>query len=259
MILSIDSATIFDPKRRRILLQDLSFSLPLGAKLAIIGPNGAGKSSLVRAIVGLMPMEAERFHLLGESYQPPFSEKIATQFSRKIAFVAQERQLPESMEVSLWCELARAPYHTFGYRLSLKEWELIDYYLERFQLTPFRNRNIASLSGGERQRLFVATAFIQETPLIILDEPNNFLDPKYRTLLNRSVMAEVERKRKSLIAVTHDLNGLTPFTHLLVLKEGRMLYFGAKEGWLNRENLSELYQYPFKEVKEEESGEYFYF
>lgn len=239
----------------KCLLEPLSFSLPKGAKLAIIGPNGAGKSTLMRALLGLIPAEYRAFSLAGRA----FAEYRLSERAKVMSYVAQQPHFFSETTVFEWCELSRFPYGrglSAGFRLEPEDLTAIESALATTEMLSFKNRSLSTLSGGEQQRAMLAGALAQETPVILLDEPNASLDPNTRQkqlqLLNRL-------EDKTILMITHDLNHLASvFTHVLGLSAGKLQFFGEIEQVLTAERLSDLFQYSFRVAWGEEGQRFYY-
>lgn len=230
----------------KAILSEISFQLPKGAKLAIIGANGSGKSTLLKSLLGLIPAHYDRYILNGRD----FSTLSLPARASLISYISQQ-QVPEGdITVWEWCELGR-----YGHQASSKENErVITQALEKTDSLQFAFRSVASLSGGERQRVYMAGALAQETNVIMLDEVNAALDPKHRDVMNQLIGALHE---KTIISITHDLNMLDVYTHLLALKEGKIVAYGERDEILSRALLEDVFEYPFQTLNHEGQARFF--
>lgn len=229
-----------------ILLNSISFSLPKGAKLAVIGANGSGKSTLMRALLGMIPCGYENYQLFGTD----FGDIALKDRAKLMSYIGQDVHPETGTTVWEWCELSRFPYQTS----KMINDEIIAKALEQCDGLTFADRNLEGLSGGERQRVYLAGALAQETPIVFLDEVNSALDPKYREEMNQLVLSLAE---KTVISITHDMNALEDYTHILALKAGYMMAFGKKDQVLNREILTTIFEYDFTEIWHENRARYF--
>lgn len=228
------------------LLNRISFSLPKGAKLAVIGANGSGKSTLMRGLLGMIPTAFSRYEIFGEG----FSALSLKERARLISYVGQQQTAETEITVWEWCELSRFPYAT----TQAVNAKIITDALARCDVLPFAARRLSSLSGGERQRVYLAGVLAQETPIIILDEINSAMDPKYRETMEQFIHSLTD---KTIIAVTHDMNALHHYSHILALKSGSIAAFGACERILTQKLLSEIFDYRFTEVWHADRARYF--
>jgi zinc/manganese transport system ATP-binding protein len=195
----------------RTVLSDASLTVPAGAFVGVLGPNGAGKSSLMRAILGIVPVPAGSISVFGRpvggravgrgnhdiGYMPQFHARPAPRLDGR-SFIAT------ALHGERWglpCDWRAGPHR----RHDAAE---IDRVLDLVGAAHLARRPIDHLSGGERQRLLLAQALLGRPRLLLLDEPLASLDPHHA----RDVVALVDRIRRTLgIAVlfsTHDLNPL---------------------------------------------------
>lgn len=228
------------------ILDKISFSLPKGSKLAIIGANGSGKSTLLRALLGLIPAGFTTYNLFGTS----FLNLSLRERAKMMSYISQQ-QVPEGdITAWQWCELGRYIYHDSQQVNRM----IIEKSLKASDALQFATRTLLSLSGGERQRVYMAGALAQETPIIMLDEVNAALDPKHREALKQLMIKQVE---KTIISITHDLNSLDCYTHLLALKAGKLAAFGEINTVLTPVLLAELFDYQFQMVSHNGQIRYF--
>lgn len=232
----------------KIRLNHLSLEVESGSRVAIIGPNGAGKSTTLQALLQLIPTTFDSLHYFGHK-APSLSRK---KLAKLIAYVPQTHP---NLTISVWdwCVYARFPYQKFGFFLTQEEHNTIHEILDKTALTQYKNTPLSHLSGGERQRAFIAGALCQETPIIFLDEPTNFLDPKQAHELLKLVHDISIEMNKTIISVTHDVNEVTHyFTHCLAIKNGEKLFYGQTQDVINTDNLFSLYNYRFTEATSEQ-------
>jgi iron complex transport system ATP-binding protein len=141
----------------------------------------------------------------------------------------------------------RYPYRSLFKKLGDRDREIFSAGVEQFQLGDLLGRNMQTLSGGERKKVLLASAFIQDVPLILLDEPLNFLDPGSAFRLVRMLEA-LNRNGKTIVAVSHELGHLFSLaSKLLALKNGALRYFGARA--FSPEMLRDVYQVSFQRIE----------
>ncbi len=228
------------------LLNDISFSLPKGAKLAVIGANGSGKSTLMRGLLGMIPTAFSQYEILGKN----FAALSLKERARLMSYVGQQQTADTEITVWEWCELSRFPYAT----TQAENAEMITQALKRCDVLSFAARRLSSLSGGERQRVYLAGVLAQETPIILLDEVNSAMDPKYREAMEQLIHSFTD---KTIISVTHDMNALHRYSHILALKSGSIAAFGERETVLTQALLSTVFDYGFTELWHADRARYF--
>jgi ABC-type multidrug transport system ATPase subunit len=200
-------------------LQDVSFAVEPGARVALLGPNGSGKSTLNRAVLGLLRCEGE----LRVGGRDPFAARA--ELAQRVAYVPQTApQLAASVRelVGAVCSLrdvAPARVEKIAGELELSLAELAP--------RPFR-----SLSGGMKQKLLVALALAAEPELLVLDEPTGSLDAASRARVLALVGAQASGT--TLLLCSHRLEEVRQLAgEVLVLAEGRVARRSALEDFLD--------------------------
>ncbi len=225
-------------------LKSISFSIPEKATVAIIGPNGAGKSTCLEAILGLIPAQFEKIMLYEHNIQS-LSRKSRAQL---MSYVPQVQRIPQ-VTLWEWCCYARFPYQKMGFMMSDEDIRMIENVLKQTELASYKNTRLCDLSGGERQRAYIAAALCQETPLLCLDEPSNFLDPKQSHDVMELIQNSAEAHQKTILCVTHDINQVSRyFSHCLAIKSGEIFFFGEVHNVITTDSISQLYEYSFSSI-----------
>ncbi|TDB99526.1 ABC transporter ATP-binding protein [Nonomuraea longispora] len=220
-----------------------------GEFVALVGPNGCGKSTLLRTIyralrpsAGLIRVDGDDVH--GLSWR---------ESARRTAVVAQETPSELDFTVGEVVLMGRTPYE----RVAAADAERCARALDRVGLAGAEERVYATLSGGEKQRALIARALVQETRLLLLDEPTSHLDIRHQL----EVLHLVRELGVATLAVLHDLNQAAAFCdRLYVMSAGRVLAGGPPGQVLTPELISEVYgvravrrsQLVFERLKEEQ-------
>ena len=222
-IIALDKFSIGHQKGEP-LLQNINLSINRGEMVALIGRNGTGKSTLLKSMIGLLdPLDGTC--LLDNK---PLKDYALPSLARRISFVSSQlTQLP-SLTVEELVGLGRMPYTGWMGRLKEEDRVLIKQALEEVQMAPFAGRKLDCLSDGERQRAMIARAFVQDTSLMVLDEPTAFLDiPNTFDLI--ALLSRFRDGGRSIVYSTHDLEtALQCADKMWVIHEGRILE-GAPE------------------------------
>lgn len=237
----------------RPILESLSFKLQPGDYLAVIGPNGAGKSTLLKCLLRLH----DRGHSSGRIMIKDWPLETYNQkgLARIIGYVPQAGGWIPPFTVSELLRLSRYPYASSTTSLKAPDRAAVERALEVTGLKDLSHRHLKNLSGGERQRAYLAGALAQETEIMLLDEPASFLDPKHAADLNQLLKKLNQEQSLTMITVTHDLNHpLAAGGQVLVLRQGRQLFFGPVEGLLDQEILEEAYNHHFTYFEHPRTG-----
>lgn len=223
-IISLDRFAI-GYQKENALLSHLNLTVNRGEIVALIGRNGTGKSTLLKSMIGLLaPLEGECL-LDGK----PFSDYTLPERARRVSFVSSQlTQLP-SLTVEELVGLGRMPYTGWMGRLTPGDRVLVQQALDEVRMGPFAERKLECLSDGERQRAMIARAFVQDTTLMVLDEPTAFLDiPNTYELIR--LLSRFRDGGRSIVYSTHDLETAMQYADKMwVIHEGRILEGGPED------------------------------
>ena len=194
----------------RPVLNAVDFTLPEGAVLGLIGRNGAGKSTLIRALMGLIEVDAGSATVLGE---PALA--MGDRVKEQLGYVPQQ---PDALG---WLRIDEMFALLSGF---YPRWDqaYVDSQLERARLP--RDRALAKLSPGERQHVALIRALAVRPRLLVLDEPAAALDPVARRELLREIALRAGESGTSVLFSTHIVSDLERVaSHVAFLHEGRLL------------------------------------
>lgn len=204
----------------RWLVRGLDLCLEAGCFTAILGANGAGKSTLLRLLAGEVEPSAGQVSLAGR----PVHRMATAELARHRAVLLQRRPSDlfpyTALELVL---LGRLPHGDGDQPESLA---LAQRMLARVDALHLADRLYATLSGGEAVRVDLARLLVQDTPLLLLDEPMAHLDPAHQLLVGE-LCRQLAREGRCVVAVLHDLNLAAWYAdRALLLHEGRCLRVG---------------------------------
>lgn len=200
------------------LLNDITFGIGTGERLAIIGPNGSGKTSLLRAMSRELAVQKDEITLNGRCIKTYTRQELAT----CIAVMAQNDVPDLRLSVEDYVALGRLP-HVRACPHSVNQ-RVVSEVLEETGLAALRRRSLDALSGGERQRAALARVLAQKPQLILLDEPTNHLDPLGR----HALLTLIKKKGITAVAVLHDLSLIDTFAdRVLILSQGEQVVCDA--------------------------------
>ena len=221
-----------------VILDDVSWRVERGQHWVMLGANGSGKTSLLSALTGyLMPTSGE-MSLLGERY----GESDWRELRKHIGLVSSSvRQMMADTEPALDSVVSgKYAMIDFWGRPSRGDRAAARRILRQIKCAPLAERPWSVLSQGERQRILIGRALMAQPRLLILDEPCAGLDPAAREHFLQFLQRLGRRKNSpTLVLVTHHVEEIMPvFSHVLLLKQGRVLAAGAKRQMLNAGKLS---------------------
>jgi manganese/iron transport system ATP-binding protein len=204
-----------------LALDDISFQLQRGERVAIIGPNGAGKSTLFNVISGVLSPTRGKVKIYG--HRP--GQHIC------IAYVPQRSQADWKFPVNVADVVMMGRVGRLGlFRWpKRKDWEEVHRSLELVEMDDLAERQIGELSGGQQQRVFIARALAQEAELMLMDEPLTGLDVKSQEDIF-AILDKLRQHNVTILVATHDLNLAAERFDRLMLLNQQLLGFGqAKE------------------------------
>lgn len=220
--------------KHTIIGENLSANLQIGTFTALLGTNGSGKSTLLRTIAGLLPpikcLTNGKSETNTETFSPITWENHSLidipprTLARIVSIVLTFRPEIDALTAREVVEMGRIPYlNTFG-GLSEEDRCQVEKAMELTDTKSFAMRPVSQLSDGERQRIFIAKAFAQNTPLILLDEPTAFLDFPTKVKIMRLLAFLAQKEHKTILLSTHDVEIALAFcTHLWLLKPSKIV------------------------------------
>lgn len=212
-----------------------------GQLIGLIGPNGAGKSTLLKLIAAFWAPESGSIHVKGHDVTA-FS---ATERARRIAFVPQTLDTQFDLTVHEVVELGRLSQLSWRDRLQFKGTTNpahLDEILAITGLSPLQHRPYNTLSGGEAKRTLLAAALVQQSPLLLLDEPTAHLDPGHALKFLTLVRHMVDHNQTTVVMAYHDLATVGLFVDTLwVLDQGQLVITGTPEEVLSTPLIRTIY------------------
>ncbi|GAB5446166.1 ATP-binding cassette domain-containing protein [Gymnodinialimonas sp.] len=217
------------------VLDAISAHLPATGLTAIIGPNGAGKSTLLHVIAGLQDPTVGRVRLDGVDVHGTTTAERA----KMLAILTQSQAQVPRLTVADLVAFGRWPHHRG--RPTAQDHALVAEAVAQFELTDISHAQLDALSGGQRQRAYIAMAWAQATPYLLLDEPLSALDPRIaKAIMGR--LHDLSREGRAAIIVLHDLQIAAQWAdHVIALKDGALFAEGPAAEVLADGPLSALY------------------
>ncbi len=184
------------------ILEKINLSLLPGNIVCLIGENGSGKTTFLNTLAGLLKPKKGKIRL-GEKNVTDLS---VSHRSKLISYVPSKTDAFVQLSVYDIVSMGRSPYTNIFDLKSAEDKELIDKALENFNLKTLSDKKLFEISDGERQRCMIARAFVQQTPVILLDEPAAFLDYHNRKKLIEDLLKLTEVDKKMIIFSSHDID-----------------------------------------------------
>jgi len=177
------------------------FALLPGTVVALMGENGCGKSSLLKTFAGLLNPVSGDVSLVGK----PLVQWAPRERAQAISLVRMSSVVPPRMSVREFVRLGRSPYSGIFDSRTEEDNRIVEESMGLLDVAVFAERPIAELSDGERSRVFLAEAVAQQVKVLLLDEPNAFLDiPRSHALFRLLKKIAVDRGM-GVIVSTHSV------------------------------------------------------
>jgi iron complex transport system ATP-binding protein len=220
----------------------VSFDLRPGKFLSVVGPNGAGKTTLLRCLDGIVRNYDGRIVIAGRDLSTLPQRDVA----RLVAYVPQLRNSLLPFRAREFVLMSRYAHHGPLYSPGREDHEAVARALKRTGTESFADRKLNTLSGGECQKIFIAAALAQETPILLLDEPVTFLDPKYQNEVNALLRQLTTEAGTTIVCVSHELNSaLRNADRVLALRNGTVAFNGPAREAMNATVLADIFDTEF--------------
>lgn len=190
----------------------------------LLGPNGSGKTSFLKSLLKDIPYHSGEINLQGGALQ-----------TTDISFLPALLEFHPLLQIQDLAEI---------YDLSFSSWKsqslTRDLHLQNFS----QNLSLKELSSGQTQRLFLSFALSSDKKIFLLDEPLNYLEWKYRAVLQKQISL-LQSQKKIVFIISHDLQWPLEFqnSHALVFSPGKTLYFGPSHQAYLQPEVQNLFQF----------------
>ena len=205
----------FSYNKVREILHDISFDINEGECVVLLGPNGVGKTTLLSLLLGVNKTKSGNI-MFGDKDIKELSAK------EKAEYISYVPQLIAGNDLTVYDTvlLGRLPYYKIY--PNREDIRLTNEYLQAFGLEEIRDKQTNQISGGERQIVSLVRGLIQQSKLLVFDEPTNNLDinAQLRVL---NIIREEKKKNKSFLVSMHDINqALSIGDRFIFLKNGKI-------------------------------------
>jgi len=216
----------------RPALENVSFRLNRGERVAVVGPNGAGKSTLFNVIVGTLKPSSGTVRIYGSG---PAEHTC-------IGYVPQRNKIDWRFPATVWDVVMMGRTARIGLlrRPGRIDREMVEQALVEAQATDFARRQIGELSGGQQQRVFLARALAQEAEVLLLDEPLTGLDtPSQQAVIE--ILEGLGARGIGILVATHDLGQAAKMYDRILLLNRHLIADGPPGQLMTGPMLSRAY------------------
>lgn len=220
----------------RLILDDITFCIDQGIFLGVIGPNGGGKTTLLKQILGVLPVQQGRIEVFGHDLSRSRASRTM------IGYVPQRSDIDQNfpataLDVVLMGAVAKTGMFR---RIPVATRERAKALLDLTGIADLANRPIGRMSGGQQQRVYIARALINEPRLLILDEPTVGLDSNSQKQFLHLVQDLKAEFQLTVIMVSHDVGQLSHYADQIACLNKR-LHFHDRSALLTDQILDHVY------------------
>ncbi|MFP4041420.1 MAG: metal ABC transporter ATP-binding protein [Bacteroidales bacterium] len=186
----------------QVVLKDVNLTVYETDFIGVIGPNGGGKTTFLKVLMGIIKPLKGKVIVYPQKHND---------YLQEIGYLPQLNKIDDQFPISVFDVVLSGikPKRNFFGRYSQKDKEKAYTMLEKMGIQHLKNKSIGELSGGQMQRAFLCRAIISSPRLLILDEPNTYVDNQFEGELYE-LLRELN-KDMAIILVSHDLGIITPY------------------------------------------------
>ncbi len=244
-VINIENADVY--LKRNKILNNINLKIKKGEKCFILGANGAGKTTLIKTILGyIFPKYGAKVEVFGQE----FGKTDLNEVRKSIAWISPF--LTETFEFGMTgtnVVLSGLEGFLGFYRKASKdELQIVEKLLASLNALHLANKNIKEMSSGEQMKIMIARALISKPKLMILDEPNVFLDIKEKESLLKTIeKIALKNPDLTMIFISQRIEDILPiFDYGIILKNGEIHSKGIRHEILTEENLNKIFDLNIK-------------
>lgn len=223
----------------RALVKGIQLHIKEGTILGVLGPNGSGKSTVVKTLTGRLAPVAGRITLGGESLSHYSRGELAKQISMLIpGYIGAEYM--SAFEVAAE---GRHPYTPGSGRLRREDVVAVENAFRTLHIFSLGKEYFRTLSDGQKRLVMLARILAQDTPVMVLDEPETHLDIKYRLEVFSLLRSLADEKNRTIIISLHDISSAKLLAdELLCIRSDHTYFAGRKQDILCGDTIEKLFE-----------------
>ena len=224
----------FSYAKNKPVLEDVSFDIKEGECVVLLGPNGVGKSTLISLILKTNKLAK------GEIY---FDDININDLSskQKAEYIAYVPQLIEGTNLTVRETVLLGLLPHYQIYPSKSDYQKVDELIKELHLEDLKDKETNQISGGERQKVSIARGFIQNSKVVIFDEPTSNLDIKSQIEVINLIKNERNKNKRSFIISMHDINQALMIGDKFVFLKDSKVYKTCSKEEIDESLLYEVY------------------
>lgn len=215
------------------LIENINTSLKLGDVCLMIGSNGVGKTTLIRSIFNQIRLLNGNILIEGRENTSLEEKEIAM----KISGVFSKSLIPNNYTTRELISLGKFIHYPYYFELNKKDKKQVEEVIKKFRLEQYADISIRNLSDGNLQKVFIARAFVQDSPMIILDEPTTYLDEENKNEVLKLLRILAKEYQKLILFSSHDWRFAKNFVDKIWFIKNKKLHSGLAEDIIYQFNL----------------------
>lgn len=235
----------------KMVLKGISMQARAGEITTVLGKNGCGKSTLMKALIGLVPVKD------GEISVGASTGLSVCQLAKKMAYLPQSKNIPD-ITAGRFVLHGRFPFLSYPRRYTEKDRMIAEAAMEQMGISELWDVSMAELSGGTRQKVYIAMALAKQAPIVLMDEPTTYLDIGQQRRFAEIVRILAEQG-KTVLLVLHDiLLALKLSDNICIMEDGVIRQRGTSGEILESGILRSLYDLEIGVVETQNGPRYYY-
>ncbi len=215
-------------------LKDISFLVRKGEITVILGPNWVGKTTLLKCLNSILSPKSGEIIVKKKNIRQMTSKQIA----KEMSYVAQKN---EQARITAFDAILLGRHPHIRFKTGLDDLKKVDAIIKKLNLSHLCLKYLDQMSGGELQKVSIARVLVQETELLLLDEPTSSLDLKNQTDILELIRYIVKDHNIATIMTMHDLNTALRYSDNYIFLKDKTIYGTEKTVEISSSMIEEVY------------------
>ena len=215
-------------------LKNISFSIKRGEITVILGPNAVGKTTLLKCLNSILTPQGGDIFIKDKNIRKMNIKQIA----KEISYVAQKN---ESARITAFDAILLGRHPHIRFRTSVDDLKKVDAIIKKLNISHLCLKHLDQMSGGELQKVSIARALVQQTDLLLLDEPTSSLDLKNQTDILGLIRQIVKEHQIAAIMTMHDLNSALRYADQYLFLKDKTIYEAGKINEISSKMIEDVY------------------